>query len=110
MPLLALRPRNLGAAKRSGRTAGLASPEDALAGEHPEPLDSDDAANAPIHVTSRTAVTDGHAWDAPTDERLRELVDAGLDADRIADTLGASVAAVRARSEQLRLHLQDVLS
>lgn len=78
-------------------------------GEHPEPKASDDGAT-PIHVTSRTAVTDGHAWDAETDERLRDLVDDGLDVDRIADTLSVSSAAVLARSAQLRLHLQDVLS
>ena len=107
VPLLALRPRNLAAGKRSG--GALPAPAEVPVGEHPEPKASDDGAT-PIHVTSRTAVTDGHAWDAETDERLCDLVDDGLDVDRIADTLSVSSAAVLARSAQLRLHLQDVLS
>ncbi|MDO5710153.1 MAG: ATP-dependent DNA helicase [Micrococcales bacterium] len=110
VPVLAPRPRNRTASK-AGHGGALPPPGVAPMAGQPKSADLPAGlGDTPVGSSSRTAVTDGQAWDAAADKRLRDLVDVGLDAERIADTLGVSAAAVLARSGQLRLLLQDVLS
>lgn len=52
---------------------------------------------------ARTAVTHGQAWDAETDEELREGVGMGLSLEELADHLDLATEAVAARCEQLGL-------
>lgn len=61
----------------------------------------------PTPVSTRSAVTIGHAWTGDQDAELRDAVEAGIDMDDLIDHLELPLDVVRARLDQLGLELND---
>ena len=72
---------------------------DADGTEHPRPV----AVPPPAPVSSRSAVTSGHAWTDEQDEELRDAADAGMQLDELVDHFELPEETIAARVEQLGL-------
>ncbi len=57
----------------------------------------------PAPVSSRSAVTSGHAWTDEQDEELRDAADAGMQLDELVDHFELPEETIAARVEQLGL-------
>jgi len=65
------------------------------------------ADDPPVANSTRTAVTEGHAWTSEQDTELREAVDLGLTLDELADHLELEESVVSARLSLFGLELSD---
>ncbi|CAN7329649.1 ATP-dependent DNA helicase [Terrabacter sp. LjRoot27] len=72
---------------------------DADGTEHPRPV----AVAPPAPVSSRSAVTSGHAWTDEQDEELRDAAEAGMQLDELVDHFELPEETIAARVEQLGL-------
>jgi ATP-dependent DNA helicase DinG len=78
------------------------------AAEHPRPAAPDPrpvAADPPPGDSSRTAVTQGHAWTPESDEELRDGVELGLSLAELAESLELPEDVVAARLAGLGLEV-----
>ena len=72
---------------------------DADGTEHPRPV----AVAPPAPVSSRSAVTSGHAWTDEQDEELRDAAETGMQLDELVDHFELPEETIAARVEQLGL-------
>jgi ATP-dependent DNA helicase DinG len=80
-----------------------------LAGDEDQHVadDSPVADDPPVADSTRTAVTQGHAWSSEQDTELREGVDLGLTLDELAEHLELDGAVIAARLSLFGLELSD---
>ena len=65
------------------------------------------ATDPPVADSTRTAVTQGHAWSEQEDEELRDGVDLGLTVEELAESMELPESVVVARVQGLGLTLSD---